>query len=143
MDCIKRAARLFERLTVLVSDHPHKQGLFGTEQRLAVLSECVREESLEKRVTVARHAGLVVDACAELGGDVIVRGARSGADFDYEAMMASTNRSMAPEIDTLLLVTDPALAHTSSTLVRQISRLGGDVSGMVPGPVLRALQGLS
>jgi pantetheine-phosphate adenylyltransferase len=137
MDLVERAARLFERLTVALAEHPTKQALFTVEERLELLQQCT---SAWPNVLVRRHAGLVVDACRELGCDVIVRGVRSGSDFEYEAQMAGTNRMLLPQIDTLLLVTSPRFAHVRSTLVRQIAAMGGDASQLVPEPVARALR---
>ena len=88
---------------------------------------------------MARIEGLLVNACEELGATVVVRGVRSGTDFDYEVEMARTNRAMLPRIDTVLLTPSPELAHVSGTLVRQIASMGGDVSAFVPAPVAEAL----
>jgi pantetheine-phosphate adenylyltransferase len=94
------------------------------------------------RLEVRRLDGLVVDGCREVGAGVLLRGLRSGADFDYEAPMAGTNRAMAPEVETLFLAATPAVSHISSTLVRQIASLGGDVSSLVSPVVLAALADL-
>jgi pantetheine-phosphate adenylyltransferase len=91
-------------------------------------------------VDVALVPGLVVQACEELGADVIVRGVRGGADLEFEVQMARTNRTLSPAIDTVLLAPAPALAHVSSTLVREIAALGGDVSAFVPKNVADALR---
>lgn len=136
IDLARRAARLFGRVTVAVADHPTKNALFSLEERLSLL-----EASLAgvEGARVARIAGLVVDACEELGATVVVRGVRSGTDFDYEVEMARTNRAMLPRIDTVLLTPSPELAHVSGTLVRQIASMGGDVGAFVPAPVAEAL----
>jgi pantetheine-phosphate adenylyltransferase len=84
--------------------------------------------------------GLVVHAARRLGCDVIVRGVRSGTDFDYEISMARTNRALLPAVDTVLLAPPPEYAHISASLVRQIARLGGEVASFVPPNVLRALE---
>jgi pantetheine-phosphate adenylyltransferase len=137
LDLAGRAARLFGRVTVGLAEHPSKQALFAVEERLALLRECLA--GIEGAGVVLLR-GLVVDAARELGCQVIVRGVRSGTDFDYEAQMAGTNRVLAPEVETALLVTRADLSHISSTLVRQIASMGGDASPLVPSPVAAALR---
>lgn len=137
LDLVGRAARLFGRVTVGLAEHHSKEAFFGADERLALWRACL--SGLEGADVVLLR-GLVVDACRELGCQVIVRGVRSGSDFDYEAQMAGTNRALAPAIETALLVTRPELAHISSTLVRQIASMGGDTSPLVPPPVAAALR---
>ena len=83
--------------------------------------------------------GLVIDCCRDLGCEAIVRGVRSGTDLDYEVVLARNNRQLMPSIDTVILVPDPEVAHLTSSIVRQVAGMGGDASGMVPGPVAQAL----
>jgi pantetheine-phosphate adenylyltransferase len=137
LDVIRRAARIFPRVTVALAEHPTKQALFTAAERIALLERCT--EDLDG-VFVQRLAGLVVRACEELGCDVIVRGVRCGTDFDYEAQMAGTNRALLPRVDTVLLATAPEFSHVTATLVRQVASMGGDVSALVPGPVAEALR---
>jgi pantetheine-phosphate adenylyltransferase len=137
LDLIGRAAALFGRVTVGVADHPTKTALFTVDERLALLA---RATSGQKGVRVARIAGLVVDACEELGATVLVRGVRHGTDLDYEVELARTNRALLPRIDTVLLAPAPEVAHVSSTLVRQIARLGGSVRALVPPAVAEVLE---
>ena len=136
VDLVVRARALFPRVTVAVAHNPEKRTMFVPEERVAMLREALAgTEGVE--VTLSR--GLVVDACRELGADVIVRGVRGGADFDYEVAMARTNRAMLPEVETVLLAPAPEHAHLSSTLVRQIASLGGDASPFVPPTVAARL----
>lgn len=137
LDLVQRAARLFGRVTVGLAEHPTKAALFSAEERLALLRECIGSA---RGVAVVRLEGLVVQACEALGCDAILRGLRSGSDYDYEAQMARTNRAMLPRIDTVFLASAPELAHISSTLVRQIAQLGGDASLFVPENVAKALR---
>ena len=137
LDVIRRAALLFGRLTIVLADHPSKEPLFTVEERVELLGRCAEGIA---GVDVRTWSGLVVDACAEFGGTVIVRGVRNDADFTYEAQMAGTNRALRPDLDTVLLATASAHGHITSTLVRQIARLGGDVSSLVPAPVEAALR---
>lgn len=143
LDLVWRAASLFERVSIGVAEHPTKDALFSAAERVALLEECVAEltgPNSGVQIAVVELPGLVVDGCRTLECDAIVRGVRSGTDYDYEAQMAATNRSLLPTIDTLLLSTSPELAHITSTLVRQVARMGGDASLFVPDPVARALK---
>jgi pantetheine-phosphate adenylyltransferase len=137
VDIVERARQLFGRVTIAVAHNPDKKTLFGPEERVELLREATRELG---DVEVTLIDGLVVDACAKLGADVIVRGVRSGTDFDYEVDMARTNREMLPQVETILLAPSPAHAHVSSTLVRQILAMGGDASAFVPAGVARVLK---
>ncbi len=136
LDLVRRARGLFAELTVAVAQHPTKDGLFDVHERVALI-----EESLAglDSVHVTTFEGLAVDGCRSLGAQVLLRGLRGTIDLEYERPMALSNRAMAPEIETVFLLPASETAHISSTLVRQIARLGGDASTFVPGPVLRAL----
>ena len=136
-DLVARAARLFGRVTVAVARNPEKQSLFGPEERAELARGALAGIA---GVEVTLIPGLVVQACLDLGADVIVRGVRSGTDFDFEVQMARTNRGLLPSVDTVLLAPAPELAHVSSTLVRQIASLGGDPSLLVPPNVAAALR---
>ena len=137
LDLVRRALALFPRVTVAVARHSTEGMLFEWPDRLALIEETLA--GLEG-VAVAPFEGLVVDACRRLGATVIVRGLRGTGDLEYERPMALSNRAMAPGVETLFLLPSSETAHISGSLVRQIARLGGDVSPFVPGPVLRALQ---
>ena len=136
LDLVERAARLFARVTLGVADNSTKQALFGVEERLELLRAATAGID---NVAVVRVQGLVVEACRQLGADAILRGLRSGSDFDYESQMARTNRVLSSRIDTVFLASSPDVAHVSSTLVRQIASLGGDCSALVPPAVAAAL----
>jgi len=135
LDLVRRAQALFGRVSVAVAHNPEKPGLFSPAERLfrAAVEGIPNVEVLEIE-------GLVVEAARRLGCDVIVRGVRSGTDFDYEISMARTNRALLPDVDTVLLAPPPEYAHISASLVRQIARLSGDVTSFVPANVLRALE---
>jgi pantetheine-phosphate adenylyltransferase len=137
LDVLRRARVLFERVTIAVATNTEKQSLFGVEERLQLLRAVTADLP---GVAVEALPGLVVDACRALGAGVVVRGVRSGTDFDYEVQMARTNRAMAGDVETVLFVPSPEHAHVSSTLVRQIASLGGDVSGFVPAAVAELLR---
>jgi pantetheine-phosphate adenylyltransferase len=137
VDLVERAARLFGRVTVLVASHPSKQQLFSLEERIELIGEALAGVA---GVRVAATAGLLVDACAEHDADVVVRGVRGATDLEYEVQMANTNRAMRSAVDTVMLAPAPEFAFVTSTLVRQIASMGGDVSAFVPPCVLRALK---
>ena len=137
LDRVRRARDLFPDLIVAVAQHATKDGMFDVTERVALI-----EESLAglEGVRVVTFEGLVVDGCRRLGAGVLLRGLRGTGDLEYERPMALSNRAMAPEVETVFLLPSSETAHISGTLVRQIARLGGDVSAFVPGPVLRALR---
>jgi pantetheine-phosphate adenylyltransferase len=137
VDLVERALALFGRVTIAVARNASKSGLFAPEERVALLRDTFRGRA---GIEVALLQGLAVQACAELGCDVLVRGVRGGADFDFEVPMARTNRALVPSIETVLLVPRGDLAHVSSTLVREIALLGGDPSAFVPSNVAAALR---
>lgn len=136
LDVLRRASALFVRLTVAVARNPQKSQLLDLERRMALLREVTAGlGNVEVRVL----EGLVALGARSLGAGVIVRGARHAGDFEYEAQMARCNHELAPEVETLILVSAPAHAHISSTLVRQIAGYGGALEAFVPAPVARAL----
>jgi pantetheine-phosphate adenylyltransferase len=136
LDLVRRAQALFGRVSVAIAAHPSKVGLFTPEERgqlwLAALGRT-------RGIQVVRIEGLVVDAARELGCDVLVRGVRSGSDFDYELPMARTNAALSEGLETVLLLPAAEYAHISASLVRQIAELGGDVRPFVHPTVARAL----
>ena len=140
LDLIERAAALFDHLTVAVAAHHDKRHVLGVEERLALLEEATADLP---NVSVAALDGLLVDGARSMGATAVVRGIRSAADLEYERQLALTNRAMAPDLETVLLLSSPEHAHVSSTLVRQIARLGGDLTPFVPPSVARALAGRS
>lgn len=136
LDVLRRAVALFGSVALGVAEHPGKEPLFDLGERLALLAALVPSIP---GAEVVRVPGLVVETARRLGASVVVRGVRNPTDFDYEVEMARTNRVLAPDLDTVLLVPDPAHAHITSTLVRQIARMGGDTSRFVPPEIHAAL----
>lgn len=136
-DVVRRASRMFERVVVAVAMAHHKKTMFSLDERLAqartALADC-------PGVSVMPFDGLLRDFVCAQGAQVIVRGLRSVTDYDYETQMAGMNRYLAPEVDTVFLHTSAQVQHISSTLVREITLLGGDVSGLVSPAVLMALE---
>lgn len=138
IDLIQRAARLFDHLTIVVAAHHDKRHVFSVEERVALLESAT--EALD-HVDIVAFEGLLVDGAKSLGATAVVRGIRSAADLDYERQLALSNRAMSPDLDTVLLLSSSEHSHVSSTLVRQIARLGGDLTSFVPPAVVAALAG--
>jgi pantetheine-phosphate adenylyltransferase len=136
-DVIRRAATLFDRVIVAVSVAHSKKTLFELSARVDLAQGALKSIA---NVSVMPFDGLMVDFCRAQGAGVIVRGVRNATDLDYEAQMAAMNRKMAPAIETVFLPPQADLQCISSTLVREISKLKGDVSQMVNADVARALE---
>jgi pantetheine-phosphate adenylyltransferase len=143
LDVIERAAGIFDKLVVGVLVNPKKMPLLPLDQREASIREAVKEQlgGLAGRVEVASFDGLTVDFAHRLQAGFIVRGLRAVSDFESELQMALTNRKLAPDVDTIFLMTALEHAYLSSSLVKEIAGFGGDVSQMVPGSVIRRLSG--
>lgn len=135
LDVLARAARLFDRVTIAVLINPAKAGMFPVEERVALLREVMAGW---EHVTVDAFDGLLVDYCARRGVDAIVKGIRTAGDVDYEMQMAQMNAHLSGVV-TLFVPTAPEYGYVSSSLVKQVATLGGDVSGLVPPAVARAL----
>ena len=136
LDITTRASALFERVIVAVYATPSKSLLFTTEERLELFRNSVQHLP---NVEVTEFNGLVVRFAHEVGAAVIVRGLRSGSDFEYEFEMASMNRRLAPDVDMVSFMTSQDYMFVSSTLLKEVVRLCGDVTGMVPPQVADAL----
>jgi pantetheine-phosphate adenylyltransferase len=140
LDVIERAAGLFDELHVLVVHNPGKTALLPIAQRVSLIQEAVVEAGMPGNITVTSWSvGLLVDYCTDVGASVLVKGIRSQIDVAYETPMAIVNRNLAG-VETIFLLPDPAHAHVSSSLVRQVASLGGDVSPYVPRVVSAFLQ---
>jgi pantetheine-phosphate adenylyltransferase len=135
-DLIQRAARLFPRVIVAVTRNPSKQPLFSLEERIALLH---RVTAGIEGVQVTGFSGLLVEFAALSKADVIVRGLRAVSDFEYEFQLAGMNRRLAPDIETLFLTPDERYTFISSSLVKEVSQLGGDVGPFVHPQVRQAL----
>ncbi len=137
VDIVGRAAGLADRVTVAVLVNEGKDGLFAMDERLTILREVVTDAGLAN-VEVASFSGLLVDFCRAVGADSVVKGIRAVSDFDYELKMAQLNRSLSG-IETVFVPTSTEYSFLSSSLVKQVARLGGDVSALVPAGVARRL----
>lgn len=136
LDIILRASRLFDRVIVAVYAHPKKRVMFSLDDRLAMV-----RESLGGRegVEVMSFDGLLVDLCRAVHADVVVRGLRQVADFEYEYQQAAMNRKMLPGLEVISMFPAVDLSFVSSTIIKEIAENGGDVRSMVPLPVVRRL----
>jgi pantetheine-phosphate adenylyltransferase len=140
IDVIGRAAKIFDEVHVLVVHNPDKTALLPIAQRVSLIQQAVSEAGLTDNIHVTSWSvGLLVDYCTEVGASVIVKGIRSQVDVAYETPMAIVNRNLAG-VETVFLLPDPGHAHVSSSLVRQVASLGGDVSPYVPKAVAAFLQ---
>jgi pantetheine-phosphate adenylyltransferase len=136
MDIIQRGSRLFERLIVGVGVNPDKRTLFSTDERV----ELIREVSANlPNVEVRAFDGLAVSFVRACGARVVLRGLRTLSDMEYEFTMSLMNRNLDSEIDTVFLMANEEFSHVSSSLLRQIAALGGDLSKFLPEPVRGAL----
>ncbi len=136
LDVAKRAARLFDRLIVAVYDTPSKSLLFNTEERVSLMRGAVAGVD---NIEVRPFTGLVVKTARDVGAATIIRGLRSGPDFEYECQMFFMNRRLEPEVDMVSLMSDQDHTFISSSLLKEVAQLGGDIAGMVPPNVALAL----
>jgi pantetheine-phosphate adenylyltransferase len=137
MDIAQRATHLFDQVVIAVYDRPMKSLLFTPEARMELARLAFVDNS---KIKVMGYSGLTVDFCRKIGAKVIVRGLRVFSDFEYEFRMGLANHRLAPEIETMALITAEEHTFISSTTVREIASLGGDVSSMVPAHVETALK---
>ena len=136
-DVAARAAQVFDHLTLAVAEDPRKKLLFSTAERLELAKAAVAGL---KNVDVVPFSGLLVDWARARGIHTLIRGLRAFSDFEYEFQMALTNRKLAPDIETMFLMPNEDYSYVSSSMVREIAALGGDVDQFVPAPVAAALK---
>ncbi|MGE2733892.1 pantetheine-phosphate adenylyltransferase [Mycolicibacterium vaccae] len=136
VDVIERAAAQFDEVVVAVLVNPNKKGMFTLEERLALIEESTAHLS---NVRAESGQGLVVDFARERGLTAIVKGLRSGTDFEYEWQMAQMNKHVAG-VDTFFVAATPRYSFVSSSLAKEVATLGGDVSDLLPGPVNERLR---
>jgi pantetheine-phosphate adenylyltransferase len=136
-DVARRAAGLFDTLIIAVALAHHKKTLFPLNARMLLAKTALKNIA---NIVVIPFDGLIMDFCKAQGATAVVRGVRNVTDFDYEAQMASMNRKLLPTVETVFMLPNADVQPISSTLVREISKLGGDVTQMVSGPVAAALK---
>jgi pantetheine-phosphate adenylyltransferase len=136
LDIIGRASRLYDEVVVAVLINKTKNSLFTVEERVVLLKECTAQYG---NVRVDSFHGLIVDFCRENDIQVIAKGLRAVSDFDYELKMAQMNNGLS-NVETLFMPTSPLYSFLSSSLVKEVATFGGDVTGLVPDPVLQKLR---
>ena len=139
LDVIRRGSALFDELVIAIGENPDKTSLLAQDQRAEIISRIVSEMP---NVRVETFTGLTVDLVRKLGADVILRGIRNSNDLQFEFQVALTNREVAA-VETVFIMTSPEFAFTSSSLIKQIAQMGGDVSKLVPPEVLPHIQASS
>ena len=137
LDVIERAARIFDEVVVAVAVNPDKHPRFTAEERVDLIRESCRHLP---NVAVTCFNGLLVEHAAEVGARVIVKGLRAVSDFEYEFQMAQMNRKLSPELETVFMTTASQYSFLSSSLVKQVARMGGDISDLVPESVRRRMR---
>lgn len=137
LDVLSRAARLFDQVTMAVAHNPGKGPLFSPEQRLEIIRPNIKRFP---NVTLTTFTGLLVEFAVEQKAVAIIRGLRALSDFEFEFNMALMNRHLDPQIETIFVMPNETYSYTSSNLVKQVARYGGDVSHFVPPNVAEALR---
>lgn len=139
LDVIERASAIFDEVHVVVVHNPAKEAMLPIARRVSLIEQAVADRALPTSILVTSWSvGLLVDYCTDVGASVLVKGVRSQVDVAYETPMAIVNRNLA-SVETIFMLPDPAHAHVSSSLVRQVSALGGDVAPYVPRAVAEYL----
>lgn len=139
LDIITRAAEIFDEVIVAVGNNPGKKTLFTIEERVALLKQAIADIGL-KNVRVDHFNGLQVDYARAQKAQVIVKGLRALSDFEYEFQMALTNKKLAPELETMFMMTENKYAFLSSSLVKELVLFGGNPEGLIPPVVFAPLQ---
>ena len=133
---MRRAARLFERVVVVIAVNPHKEALFSAEERVRMVRELAKDLP---NTEVRSWRGLVVDFAERAGIRTLLRGVRALSDFEYEFELSMMNRALRPSIETMFMPTDQKYFVLRSSAIKEVARLGGDIRKMVPEVVARAL----
>ncbi|WP_306231335.1 pantetheine-phosphate adenylyltransferase [Agrococcus beijingensis] len=140
LDVIARAAKIFDEVHVVVTHNPDKHAFLPVVEREALIERAIDEARIEGQISIANWSmGLLVDYCQQVGAEVLVKGIRTSTDLSYETPMSIVNRNLAG-VETIFMLPNPENAHVSSSLVRQVSELGGDISPYVPRAVATFLQ---
>jgi pantetheine-phosphate adenylyltransferase len=136
-DLVSRAARVFDKVTIAIAESPHKKPLFSLDERIRLARHQMASLG---NVEVVGFSNLLVEFVQQIGANVIIRGLRAVSDFEYEFQLASMNRHLAPAVETLFLTPDEEYGFISSSLVKEIARLNGDVSNFVCEEVQQAMK---
>lgn len=136
VDIIERGLKVFDEVIVLIAYNERKAGMFNIEERTELIKAAMPVDT----VRVDSWNGLLVNYLRHIGGHVVLRGLRAVADFEYENQMANMNRHLHPGMETIFMVTGADNFYVSSSLVREVAKLGGDIAALVPAPVAKALR---
>ena len=136
VDILRRSLKIFDRVVVALAENVRKAPLFTLQERKQMITAALGNDP---RIDVDAFQGLLVDYCRARGATVVIRGLRALADFEYEFQLAHMNRHLAPEVETMFLMTSEDSFYVSSSLVKEVALMGGDVSRMVPPGVAAAL----
>jgi len=142
LDVLSHALGIADRVVVAIGVHPGKAPMFSFEERVEMLGEVAKTllpAGERDRLQVVSFSNLVIDAAADHGASMLIRGLRDGTDLDYEMQMAGMNRTLRPEVQTIFLPASPEVRHITATLVRQIARMGGRTADFVPDGVAQRL----
>ncbi|MCL6120731.1 MAG: pantetheine-phosphate adenylyltransferase [Deltaproteobacteria bacterium] len=141
LDVLKRSLNVFDKVIVAVACNKKKSYLFPQDMRIELINRIIKndKEIDTDRVDVVGLKGLLIKYVESIGAKVIIRGLRAVSDFEYELQLATTNRTLNPDIETIFMMTAEKYSFLSSTIVKEISRLGGDVSSMVPSAIAEEL----
>ncbi|HXU06253.1 MAG TPA: pantetheine-phosphate adenylyltransferase [Polyangia bacterium] len=136
VDILRRALKIFDRVVVALAENVRKAPLFSIDERRKLIADALKQDG---RLEIDAFQGLLADYCRRRGANVVIRGLRALADFEYEFQSAHMNRRLAPDVETLFLMTGEDSFYVSSSLVKEVALMGGDVSGLVPAGVAAAL----
>ncbi len=137
LDILDRSISLFSEIVIVVAGTGRKSPLFSPEERLELIREVVKDRPTVK---VDRWGGLIMDYARQNGVSAVIRGLRAASDFEYEFMMASMNKQLCPEVETLFMMTGQNLFFVSSSMIKELHRYGGDISSYVPKQVIDHLK---
>jgi pantetheine-phosphate adenylyltransferase len=137
VDILRRALKLFDRVIVALAENVRKQPLFSLDERVGMIRASM---DADERIEVDAFQGLLVDYARRRGARVIIRGLRAIADFEYEFQFAHMNRHLAPDVETVFLMTSEESFYVSSSLVKEVAAMGGDITRIVPAAVVQALK---
>ncbi|MDO8578238.1 MAG: pantetheine-phosphate adenylyltransferase [Dehalococcoidales bacterium] len=137
LDIAKRTARLFDRIIIAVYDTPGKKLMFTTDERVELVKQSITDLP---NVTVQSYTGLTVTFAREVGAETLVRGLRIGADFEGEFEMALMNKNLAPDCELVCLMASMKYQFLSSSILKEVARLGGNIDDLVPRPVIGAMK---
>jgi len=132
LDLVQRASKLFDRLVITVAVNSKKETLFTGQERVEQIQNAIKGKPWSHKISVEKFTGLLIDFAAKKEATVLLRGVRQISDFEYEFQMALTNRRLSPNLDTVFMMPDENHAITSSSIVKEVAKWGGDISSFVP-----------